>query len=154
MLIRLSQCMNRSQTCAIIFSSRFQLRPFSYSARKQSKQLKQVSSESPSNSQLSTSFKEKAKDNVKTGGYGLVVIGGLGLLAVVFGTIFKVNSRSFSNDYCVKEVIFRNYSPQTVPTICMTELSRSVRSMSGWQISWVSPSKPSERRAGVGGGTE
>ena len=55
-------------------------------------QLKKVS-EAPSNSQVSTSFKEKAKDNAKTGGYGLVVIGGLGLIAVVVGTILKVSRR-------------------------------------------------------------
>ena len=56
------------------------------------KELKQVPQSSKSNSQLSTTFSEKAKDNVKTGGYGLVLVGGLGLIAVVVGTIFKVES--------------------------------------------------------------
>ena len=55
------------------------------------KELQQVDKSKKTNSELSTSFSEKAKDNVKTGGYGLVLIGGLGLIAVVVGTIFKVN---------------------------------------------------------------
>ena len=50
-------------------------------------QLKKVSD--AENSQVSTSFKEKAKESAKTGGYGLVVIAGLGLMAVVGGTILK-----------------------------------------------------------------
>ena len=50
-------------------------------------QLKKVSD--AENSQVSTSLKEKAKESAKTGGYGLVVIAGLGLMAVVGGTILK-----------------------------------------------------------------
>ena len=42
------------------------------------------------NSQVSTSFAEKAKSNAKTGGYGLVIVAGLGVIAVVVGTIVKV----------------------------------------------------------------
>ena len=42
---------------------------------------------------MSTTFAQKAKENVKTGGYSLVVIGGLGLIVVVIGTIFKVDIR-------------------------------------------------------------
>ena len=49
-------------------------------------QIKKVASES---SEVSTTLAAKAKENAKTGGYGLVVIGGLGLIAVVMGTILK-----------------------------------------------------------------
>ena len=50
-------------------------------------QLKKVSD--AENSQVSTSLKEKAKESAKTGGYGLVIIAGLGLMAVVGGTLLK-----------------------------------------------------------------
>eukprot|EP00092_Neocalanus_flemingeri_P021788 GFUD01023637.1.p1 GENE.GFUD01023637.1~~GFUD01023637.1.p1 ORF type:complete len:208 (+),score=50.74 GFUD01023637.1:37-660(+) len=53
-----------------------------------SKDLKEAS-KSNSNNQLSTSFAEKAKSNAKTGGYGLVIVAGLGVIAAVVGTIFK-----------------------------------------------------------------
>ena len=55
------------------------------------KELQQVPKSEDSKSELSTTFSEKAKDNAKTGGYGLVLIGGLGLIAMVVGTIFQVN---------------------------------------------------------------
>ena len=50
-------------------------------------QLKKVTE--AESSEVSTSLAAKAKDNAKTGGYGLVIIGGLGLIAVVAGTILK-----------------------------------------------------------------
>ena len=53
-------------------------------------QNKSISKSSDNNSQVSTTFAQKAKENVKTGGYSLVVTGGLGLIVVVIGTIFKV----------------------------------------------------------------
>ena len=51
-------------------------------------QLKKVTE--AENTAVSTSLAAKAKENAKTGGYGLVIIGGLGLIAVVVGTILKV----------------------------------------------------------------
>ena len=85
MLIRASLRLKQYQLCVSA------LRPsFSTGSYRRSKELKQVPESQKSNSQLSTSFSEKAKDNVKTGGYGLVLLGGLGLIAVVAGTIFKV----------------------------------------------------------------
>ena len=87
MLIRASLRLKQYQLCVSA------LRPsFSTGSYRRSKQLKQVPESQKSNSQLSTTFSEKAKDNVKTGGYGLVLLGGLGLIAVVAGTIFKVFS--------------------------------------------------------------
>ena len=50
-------------------------------------QLKKVTE--AENTAVSTSLAAKAKENAKTGGYGLVIIGGLGLIAVVVGTILK-----------------------------------------------------------------
>ena len=85
MLIRASLRLKQYQLCVSA------LRPsFSTGNYCRSKELKQVPESQKSNSQLSTSFTEKAKDNAKTGGYGLVLLGGLGLIAVVAGTIFKV----------------------------------------------------------------
>lgn len=62
-------------------------------------QLKKVSD--AENSQVSTSLKEKAKESAKTGGYGLVIIAGLGLMAVVGGTLLKelFSSGSANNIY-------------------------------------------------------
>ena len=87
--------MNRSQqTCVVILMNRNNIqhtKNISFSQIRLSRGDKQVT-ESPVNNQLSSSFnKEKAKDSVKTGGYGLFLIGGVGLLVVVFGTIFKVD---------------------------------------------------------------
>ena len=67
-------------------------------------QLKKVTE--AENSEVSTSLAAKAKDNAKTGGYGLVIIGGLGLIAVVAGTIlkawhglFKISDECFYADF-------------------------------------------------------
>merc|ERR1719341_2909729 len=75
-------------------------RLLSSSTVKLSKELKEAPESN--NSQVSTSFAEKAKNNAKTGGYGLVIVAGLGVIAAVVGTILK------------------NYFLQTVPTVCMT----------------------------------
>lgn len=53
-----------------------------------SKELKEASESN--NSQVYTSFAEKAKSNAKTGGYGLVIVAGLGVIAAVVGTTLKV----------------------------------------------------------------
>jgi len=52
-----------------------------------SKELKEAPQ--TNNNQVSTSFAEKAKSNAKTGGYGLVIVAGLGMMAVVAGTVLK-----------------------------------------------------------------
>ena len=63
-------------------------RLLSSSTVKSSKELKEAPE--TNNSQVSTSFAEKAKNNAKTGGYGLVIVAGLGVIAAVVGTIMKV----------------------------------------------------------------
>ena len=85
MLIRASLRLKQYQRCASALRQ-----SLSTGGSHRSRELKKVAESQKSNSQLSTSFSEKAKDNVKTGGYGLVLLGGLGLIAVVAGTIFKV----------------------------------------------------------------
>ena len=85
MLIRASLRLTQYQRC--VSSLR---RSLSIGSYPRSKDLKPVPESQKTNSQLSPSFSEKAKDNVKTGGYGLVLLGGLGLIVVVAGTIFKV----------------------------------------------------------------
>ena len=59
-----------------------------------SKELKEAPESNKS--QVSTSFAEKAKSNAKTGGYGLVIVAGLGVIAAVVGTILKVCEAVFS----------------------------------------------------------
>ena len=90
MIIKLIPSVQRSQFCLSVILNKSHIRSFSSSQSHQAKALKKVSEEQKRGSQVSTTFAEKAKDNVKTGGYGLVIIGGLGLIAVVVGTIFKV----------------------------------------------------------------
>ena len=53
-----------------------------------SKELEE--SKDTNNRQVSTSFAEKAKSNAKTGGYGLVIIAGLGVIGTIVATILKV----------------------------------------------------------------
>ena len=88
MIIKLIPSVQRSQNCLSVLLNKSHIRSFSSSQSHQAA-LKKVS-EQKGSSEVSTTFAEKAKDNVKTGGYGLVIIGGLGLIAVVVGTIFKV----------------------------------------------------------------
>ena len=68
----------------------------SFSTTRRNKDLKEAPDHN--NNQLSTSFTEKAKSGAKTGGYGLVVLAGFGIFAVVAGTVLKV--RLCSNNTC------------------------------------------------------
>ena len=86
MLIRASLRLKHCQLC--LSQMRHNLSP---GRIVRAKELQQVPKSEDSKSELSTTFSEKAKDNAKTGGYGLVLIGGLGLIAMVVGTIFQVN---------------------------------------------------------------
>ena len=58
-------------------------RRFSNTLMNKSKELK-TSEKSNQNQELSTTFTEKAKDSAKTGGYGLVIIAGLGIIMILF----------------------------------------------------------------------
>ena len=89
MIIRVFQSVHRNQICLSVLLKRSQIRSFSSSQSSEAKALRKVI-EQKGSSDVSTTFAEKAKDNVKTGGYGLIIVGGLGLIAVVVGTIVKV----------------------------------------------------------------
>ena len=129
MIIKLIPSMQRSQSCISVLVNRSHIRSFSSSQSNHAQALKKVS-EQKGGSEVSTSFAEKAKDNVKTGGYGLVIIGGLGLIAVVVGTIFKVGIFFTCNlIFITFDLFFRNYFLLEVPITCMIELSRSVKIM-------------------------
>ena len=109
MIVRLPcQSIHRYSYCVSLTQLRGQARNFATGSNVCA-QLKKVS-EAPSNSQVSTSFKEKAKDNAKTGGYGLVVIGGLGLIAVVVGTILKVSCRRVGMNIILTSIVQELFS--------------------------------------------
>jgi hypothetical protein len=82
-LWNLSHHLHRPQCVAVTCARLIGSTPSNYS-----KELKEAP-ESNKN-QVSTSFAEKAKSNAKTGGYGLVIVAGLGVIAAVVGTILKV----------------------------------------------------------------
>ena len=67
-----------------------------------SKELEE-SKDTSNNRQVSTSFAEKAKSNAKTGGYGLVIIAGLGVIGTVVATILKVLPAHFSTNIIFTE---------------------------------------------------
>jgi len=76
-----------------------------------SKELEE-SKDTSNNRQVSTSFAEKAKSNAKTGGYGLVIIAGLGVIGTVVATIlkelFSSNSANSLYDKAVQDCISDN----------------------------------------------
>ena len=115
-----------------------------------SKELEE-SKDTSNNRQVSTSFAEKAKSNAKTGGYGLVIIAGLGVIGTVVATILKVLPAYFTTNNILLN--HRNYSPPTVPTVCMTRQCRTAYRTTGCRTSWGSLSRPLERSQGGGGGT-
>jgi len=75
-----------------------------------SKELEE--SKDTNNRQVSTSFAEKAKSNAKTGGYGLVIIAGLGVIGTIVATIlkelFSSNSANSLYDKAVLDCISDN----------------------------------------------